>query len=314
MLVLRKEIKMGLGIGVAVLGIAAVYGLMATLSSGGSHEQQGTEQVASDTPSDSGPHGLDSAVSGLPPKDDGSAAKPPAVASTPSGSTSGDPFAESNRTDGNKSDPWTLALATGRVTTDSKPASADPGPLVVATPTVPTPPTPVVADATENAAAIAPPTPSYSSTPAEPAKHPAVAKASAPSGKYVVQAGDTFSTIAAKTLGSKRLYMLIAKANPNVDPRRLRIGTELTIPARESVANLNGSMGTATHNTLVRSVDRSRQYEVAPGDTLHRIALKLYGKSSMWESIYDANKQTIGPDAGRLKIGTVLTLPKPATR
>ncbi len=50
-------------------------------------------------------------------------------------------------------------------------------------------------------------------------------------------------------------------------------------------------------------------YEVQSGDTLLSIAQQFYGDTSQWRRIYDANKDTIGPDPDKLKIGMKLTIP-----
>jgi nucleoid-associated protein YgaU len=50
-------------------------------------------------------------------------------------------------------------------------------------------------------------------------------------------------------------------------------------------------------------------YEVQPGDTLLSIAQQFYGDNTQWRRIYDANKDAIGPDPDKLKVGTKLTIP-----
>jgi len=50
-------------------------------------------------------------------------------------------------------------------------------------------------------------------------------------------------------------------------------------------------------------------YEVQSGDTLATIAQQFYGDSGLWRRIYDANKDTIGADPDKLKIGMKLTIP-----
>jgi nucleoid-associated protein YgaU len=50
-------------------------------------------------------------------------------------------------------------------------------------------------------------------------------------------------------------------------------------------------------------------YEVQSGDTLLSIAQQVYGDGTQWRRIYDANKDTIGADPDRLKIGMKLTIP-----
>jgi 5'-nucleotidase len=50
-------------------------------------------------------------------------------------------------------------------------------------------------------------------------------------------------------------------------------------------------------------------YEVQSGDTLLTIAQQFYGDGTQWRRIYDANKDTIGADPDKLKIGMKLTIP-----
>ena len=49
-------------------------------------------------------------------------------------------------------------------------------------------------------------------------------------------------------------------------------------------------------------------YVVQSGDTLGKIAMKVYGDSSKWNIIYEANKATI-PNKTRLQIGQPLVIP-----
>ncbi|MBD1846725.1 LysM peptidoglycan-binding domain-containing protein [Cyanobacteria bacterium FACHB-63] len=54
-----------------------------------------------------------------------------------------------------------------------------------------------------------------------------------------------------------------------------------------------------------------RTYTVQPGDFLSAIAEKFYGDGSeaSWRRIYDANRNTIGPDPTKLTAGMVLVIP-----
>lgn len=55
-------------------------------------------------------------------------------------------------------------------------------------------------------------------------------------------------------------------------------------------------------------------YEVQSGDTLAIIAQHFYGDPTLWRTIYDANKDAIGADPDKLKVGMKLTIPpKPST-
>jgi len=53
---------------------------------------------------------------------------------------------------------------------------------------------------------------------------------------------------------------------------------------------------------------RPDTYVVQEGDTLYKIAMRFYGRSSAWSFIRDANKATISMD-GRVKTGQKITLP-----
>jgi nucleoid-associated protein YgaU len=53
----------------------------------------------------------------------------------------------------------------------------------------------------------------------------------------------------------------------------------------------------------------ARQYVVQPGDTLRSIALDEYGDAEMWQTIYQANRGTIGPNPDALVAGTTLQIP-----
>jgi nucleoid-associated protein YgaU len=58
------------------------------------------------------------------------------------------------------------------------------------------------------------------------------------------------------------------------------------------------------------STDNSADtYEVQSGDTLLTIAEQYYGDGTQWRRIYDANKDTIGSDPDKLKIGMKLKIP-----
>lgn len=50
-------------------------------------------------------------------------------------------------------------------------------------------------------------------------------------------------------------------------------------------------------------------YVVQEGDTLYKIAVRFYGRSSAWQKIRDANKAVISTD-GRVKTGVRIKLPK----
>jgi nucleoid-associated protein YgaU len=64
--------------------------------------------------------------------------------------------------------------------------------------------------------------------------------------------------------------------------------------------------------TLQGAPSPAKQYVVQSGDTLSRIAGKVYGDVSprSWKRIYDANQAVIGDDPSQLRIGMQLTIPE----
>ena len=52
-----------------------------------------------------------------------------------------------------------------------------------------------------------------------------------------------------------------------------------------------------------------KTYTVKAGDTLSKIAEKIYGDAEAYHKIYEANKDAIGPDPDMIKEGLELTIP-----
>ena len=50
-------------------------------------------------------------------------------------------------------------------------------------------------------------------------------------------------------------------------------------------------------------------YEIQSGDTLLTVSEQFYGDATQWRKIYDANKDVIGSDPDKLKIGMKLKIP-----
>lgn len=51
-------------------------------------------------------------------------------------------------------------------------------------------------------------------------------------------------------------------------------------------------------------------YQVQPGDTLRKIALRFYGSKRYWEHLYRANRKTVGRNPDLIHTGSVVTLPR----
>jgi nucleoid-associated protein YgaU len=68
----------------------------------------------------------------------------------------------------------------------------------------------------------------------------------------------------------------------------------------------NGSGGTSGNGSGASS---GKTYTVRAGDSLQKIAQKLYGSTDRWEKIYQLNKSKIGSNPQHIKVGQVLQLP-----
>lgn len=122
--------------------------------------------------------------------------------------------------------------------------------------------------------------------------------------EYVVQDGDTFEKIGRRFFGSAGKSGIIARANPFVDPTRLRAGRILRIP--KDPGNVQGKI------VQVAPADspQSPTYTVQPGDTLGGISDKLYGTSTRAALLFEANRDRLStPDA--IKPGQILVVPEP---
>ncbi len=129
-----------------------------------------------------------------------------------------------------------------------------------------------------------------------------IPKATTRARTHVVAPEDNFSTLAERYYGSQSYAGLLVQANPNVDPRRMKIGSRITIPPLDPVD------AGAPARSEAREIGISRYY-VQEGDSLYAIADAKLGTGARWSEIYELNKAVIGADPSRLKVGVALTLP-----
>ena len=130
---------------------------------------------------------------------------------------------------------------------------------------------------------------------------------------YVVKSGETFWTIARDNYGNGGYWSHVARANPRIDPKGLKAGTVINLPARSEVVPAESVRAAAP---VARQIDPTREYRVKQGDSLTVICKALYGKTDPVTigRLYEANRDLIGPNPSALKLGMVLTLPEPPTR
>lgn len=134
---------------------------------------------------------------------------------------------------------------------------------------------------------------------------------------YTVQAGDTLSRIADKTLGNPQRWPEIARLNNITQPQQLRVGMVLQLPADGRPAQPTQPIQPTVPPTApvkptpvqppTVSPSVPGQYTVRAGDTLSSIARTQLGNAQRWEEI--ARLNGIQPPYG-LRVGQVLRLPQ----
>lgn len=133
----------------------------------------------------------------------------------------------------------------------------------------------------------------------EPAPAPQALPEPPPYTEYTVMSGDSMSSIARDWFGTDAKWDLIAKANPLIDPNRLRVGQVLRLPPKDTERDDAGEAAGPSGTT----------YVVRSGDTLSRIARQYYGDESKWRIIHDANRDKIGDNPDNLRVGMRLEIP-----
>lgn len=156
---------------------------------------------------------------------------------------------------------------------------------------------------TANNTGTVPPAPVEPSNTPPPPTLPPPAPPEPTTSDYTVVKGDTFSTIHTKFNVSVRA---IEQANPGVDPKRLKIGQKLHIPAATSAAPSEAST-TANAGSEGAAVSSGEQtYKVKSGDTLDGIHKKFHVSIKAIQSANDLKTTSI-------RVGQTLKIPsKPA--
>jgi LysM repeat protein len=105
---------------------------------------------------------------------------------------------------------------------------------------------------------------------------------------YTCAADETFRSVAVKLYGDEKRAALLRRDNEGLDT--LTAGQELLV------------------SVIDDRPGKGESYEVQDGESLWRIAKKVYGAGSRWKEIYDANRDTLGsPDD--VRAGVVLSIP-----
>lgn len=128
-------------------------------------------------------------------------------------------------------------------------------------------------------------------------------------------AGETYATLSLRYYGTSAYATAIAKANPLMSPTSLRPGREVRVP--KDPKNIQGipverpAPGRGAKAAEAGS-ELATEYVVESGDTLSKIAGKLYGDSTLSGHIFAANKGALR-DEDSLAVGQKLRIPPKPT-
>ncbi len=131
---------------------------------------------------------------------------------------------------------------------------------------------------------------------------------------YTVRLNDDIMTIAKRLYGNSRHWQAIAKANPGVDPQRMRVGQKLLVP--KDPGNIQGVVvDDSGAGEPPRATESERiEHVVQKNDSLWKIAAAFYGDGTKWTIIRDANRDLVGDEGQRLRPGMTLTIPAAPSR
>lgn len=118
---------------------------------------------------------------------------------------------------------------------------------------------------------------------------------------YTVQPGDVFSSIAVKLYDDERRWVDIAQANPSVDPTKLKVGQILRLPGEE--------LTLSKEEPAPKGPGDIQTHKIRPGDSLSTVAEKYYGDPTLWRTIYNYNRRTIGDNPNAIKTDMILEIP-----
>lgn len=119
-------------------------------------------------------------------------------------------------------------------------------------------------------------------------------------GEYIVQPGDTLSRIAFNIFGNRSKWAELAAENEIVNPERILPGDVIKYQVTESSKTYQNKADSLSTSIVV----------VEKGDTLSKIANRLFGSTSYWRSIWRLNQSEI-PNPHRLKVGQELKYIEP---
>jgi nucleoid-associated protein YgaU len=129
--------------------------------------------------------------------------------------------------------------------------------------------------------------------------------------KHTVEVGDGPWVLAKRYYGDGSLWSAIARANNIEDPRRIQVGTVLTIPAPPNDDSVGGPIDANRGDENPALASGEKVYTVKEGDMLWNIARSELGDGTLWPLIAQRNP---GINANNLRVGAKIVIPvRPTT-
>lgn len=123
-------------------------------------------------------------------------------------------------------------------------------------------------------------------------KAPGVDPKPRPALKHTIRRNETLGAISRKYYRRESAWRIIKQANPGIDERRLKPGTEIIIPSLAGTRPVGGDP-LPVRRAPPGTERGGRWHVVANGESLRRIARREYGAERHWKRIYAANKGRI---------------------
>jgi nucleoid-associated protein YgaU len=131
---------------------------------------------------------------------------------------------------------------------------------------------------------------------------------------YVIKSGQTLSSIAAEVYGNSRFWVAIQRENKGLDANHLKVGSKIILPditplRPDPIAMVADDVEAPAAKITSTAKSNGHTYIVKSGDSLYGISKRLLGSGRKADALYALNKDEIGPDKSKLKLGMVLKLP-----
>jgi nucleoid-associated protein YgaU len=127
---------------------------------------------------------------------------------------------------------------------------------------------------------------------------------------YTWKAGDTFKGVSEKYYGSGLHVARVRAANEGRKEETLVAGDRILISVAPAAAADRIARNATKEASTATTAWAGGLYTVGAGDVLSTISQKVYGTSKSWKKIHDANRDVIGDDPDKLKVGSRLRIPE----